>query len=134
MQARVVAQRCLQQGIGGQEEDDELWGGHVGRPVLLARELCDVGAHVGDESAQLLPLQLRIVGGGSVEESLQRRFRIDVDTPIPGQVHRHVGSLGRAVGGGRRLGAEVAVVEHPGQFRDPLQLHLTPRTTYLGPA
>src|SRR6185312_3018374 len=48
--------------------------------------------------------------------------------------HQPVPTGRRPTGGDVYLGVEIAMVDHPGQFDNALQLQLAPATTYVGGA
>ena len=78
-------------------------------------------------------LEVDVVGRDRVEVALDRHLRVDDDALAAGELHDDVGAQQPAVVVAlARLRAEVAVVEHPGELDDALQLHLAPAAADVG--
>ena len=84
-------------------------------------------AHLGGVARQVEALELDVVGVDRVEVRADRHLRVDDDALAARQLDDQVGAEQPAfVVAFALLRAEVAVVEHPGQLDDALQLHLAP--------
>jgi hypothetical protein len=130
-QARIAGQRCAQELVAGNEQDDKFRAALELRPVGLRGQL----AHTLPDLARM-PLQgrftRRIVGRlHRGEVRIQRRLDVDDQLPALGQVHDHVGAQRAIRRRGMRLLGEVAVLHHAGEFDEAPQRHFAPLAAHL---
>ena len=96
-------------------------------PVALLPELADVVADLRCVPRHVRALHLDVVGVDRVEVRADRHLRVDDDALAAGKLDDQVGAEEPTlVVALALLGAEVAVVDHPGELDDALQLHLAP--------
>ena len=89
-------------------------------------------AHLLRMPREMRALEIRVVGLDRVEVALDRHLRVDDDALAARKLHDHVGPEQAAlVVPLARLRAEVAVVEHPRELDDALQLHLAPAAAHV---
>ena len=136
MSAGILLERRAEEHLARQEHDDELRRCRDVGIVALRAELREVRAHLArvlDE--QRLPR--RFVGRFErLQVGVERHLRVDDDVLAAGQPDDHVGTDASVVAVllavQRLLLLEVAVLEHPGELDDPLELKLAPASADAG--
>src|SRR3954470_13323311 len=96
-------------------------------PVPLLAELRDVVAELARMAREMRALQLDVLAVHRVEVRIDRHLGVDHDRLAARQLHDQIGAEQRAFVVARaRLRLEVAVVEHPRELDDALELELAP--------
>ena len=132
---RVGLERRRQQRVARHEAHDEVGRSRELLPVLLGRQLLDVGPQLARVGAELARARLFVGRLGRVEIRRERHLRVDDDLGSVREVHDQVRPLGYVlVGADRQLLIEVAVLGHARHLDDPAELQLTPSAARLGPA
>ena len=122
-------ERGGEEGVAGDEGDDEFGRVVELLPVRLLRQRVDVGAQLPGVGHEVRPPDGFVGGVVGVEERLQRHLGVDHHVPGARQMHDHVGAhpaVGAVLG---HLLLEVAVLDHAGHLDHAPQLHLPPSAT-----
>ncbi len=128
----ILVQRCAQELVARDEQDDEFRTGRELRPVGLARERPDVLAKVTGMALEA-ELSVRVVGGlDGLEVGVQRRLHVDDEFAMIRHAHDHVGADDLVFAGGVHLLLEIAVLDHARQLDEPSQRDLAPAAADLG--
>jgi len=95
-------------------------------------ELGDVLAHLAGVALEVPLALVHVVGAERSEVRLDRDLRVDHDALPAGELHDHVRpeETARVVALALLL-VEVAVLNHPGELDDALQLHFAPTAAHV---
>ena len=89
-------------------------------------------AHEAGVPLEVRPRGSHVVGRERVEVGVERGLRVDDDVLAAGELTTRSGRS-RLPSASRSLGwvSEVAVLDHPGELDDPLELHLAPAPAHV---
>ena len=125
-----MLQRGAEERLARQEHDDELGRGVELAPVRLARQLRHVLAHLARMFDEPRGAGL-VVSLNRLEIRHERRLCIHDDLLVAWQLHDQVGPEAPVAGRRGLLLEEVAVIDHPRELDDALQLQLAPVAAHV---